>query len=417
MLNYSETYTHAPVSTSLDEHIPLCPSWLSVPGFELWPSWIKIALNIVALAYLFVGIAVTSEIFMFSIERITSTRRKVRSYDVESGMHVEREVFIWNETVANLTLMALGSSAPEILLACIEAIRSINNPPVETPDSLGLFTIIGSAAFNLFVISGICILTITSPFTKKIEKFGVFLLTSFFSLLSYGWMLVITILISPEIIELWEAILTFMFFPLMVIFAYAQDKDWWIRQGINLNSGTEKVKTTENASKEDKDKGMIAGEDEKLEEPVGLNHPEEPKGSLTESPEIIHKFRQMAMNRLSRLSQYLRRMSNDHGTILPGNQNLGHVYFSMPTYAVYVGTHEIVCPVLFQRYSMNRAPKKPETARLTQLIRALDRKQFAPQRRLYMRITYLMEHSTWATSYVLVQQSQVFTLNMLLAVS
>ncbi|KAF7256814.1 hypothetical protein EG68_06324 [Paragonimus skrjabini miyazakii] len=289
MVNYSETYAHARVFISPDEHIHLCPSWLSVPGVELWPSWIRIVLNIIALAYLFVGIAVTSETFMFSIERITSTRRKVRSYDIESGMHVEREVFIWNETVANLTLMALGSSAPEILLACIEEVRSINNPPVETPDSLGLFTIIGSAAFNLFVISGICILTITSPFIKKIEKFGVFLLTSFFSILAYGWMLVITILISPEIIELWEAILTFMFFPLMVIFAYAQDNDWWIRRGINLRSGTEKVKATENASTEDKDKRMTAGENEKQEEPVGLNHPEEPKGSLTESSEMMHK--------------------------------------------------------------------------------------------------------------------------------
>ena len=29
-------------------------------------------------------------------------------------------VRIWNETVSNLTLMALGSSAPEILLAVVE---------------------------------------------------------------------------------------------------------------------------------------------------------------------------------------------------------------------------------------------------------------------------------------------------------
>lgn len=29
------------------------------------------------------------------------------------------EVRIWNDTVANLTLMALGSSAPEILLSII----------------------------------------------------------------------------------------------------------------------------------------------------------------------------------------------------------------------------------------------------------------------------------------------------------
>ena len=30
------------------------------------------------------------------------------------------EVRVWNDTVANLTLMALGSSAPEILLSIIE---------------------------------------------------------------------------------------------------------------------------------------------------------------------------------------------------------------------------------------------------------------------------------------------------------
>ena len=32
------------------------------------------------------------------------------------------EVRIWSDAVANLTLMALGSSAPEILLSCIEVI-------------------------------------------------------------------------------------------------------------------------------------------------------------------------------------------------------------------------------------------------------------------------------------------------------
>lgn len=35
-------------------------------------------------------------------------------------------VRIWNETVSNLTLMALGSSAPEILLSVIEVLRTLN---------------------------------------------------------------------------------------------------------------------------------------------------------------------------------------------------------------------------------------------------------------------------------------------------
>lgn len=34
-------------------------------------------------------------------------------------------VRIWNETVSNLTLMALGSSAPEILLSVIEVHKAL----------------------------------------------------------------------------------------------------------------------------------------------------------------------------------------------------------------------------------------------------------------------------------------------------
>lgn len=49
--------------------------------------------------------------------------------------------------VANLTLMALGSSAPEILLAVIETILTLGEPPGE----LGPSTIVGSAAYNLLV--------------------------------------------------------------------------------------------------------------------------------------------------------------------------------------------------------------------------------------------------------------------------
>jgi solute carrier family 8 (sodium/calcium exchanger) len=35
---------------------------------------------------------------------------------------VPKRVAVWNPTVANLTLMALGSSAPEILLSVIETV-------------------------------------------------------------------------------------------------------------------------------------------------------------------------------------------------------------------------------------------------------------------------------------------------------
>jgi solute carrier family 8 (sodium/calcium exchanger) len=42
--------------------------------------------------------------------------------DPYTGNFVQTKVNVWNPTVANLTLMALGSSAPEILLNVIETV-------------------------------------------------------------------------------------------------------------------------------------------------------------------------------------------------------------------------------------------------------------------------------------------------------
>ena len=61
---------------------------------------------------------VGADVFMLSIEEITSAETKKTI--VIAGSKQTRTVSLWNPTVANLTLMALGSSAPEILLSCIE---------------------------------------------------------------------------------------------------------------------------------------------------------------------------------------------------------------------------------------------------------------------------------------------------------
>lgn len=50
---------------------------------------------------------------------ITSQEKEVQIEKV-NGEKTTVLVRVWNETIANLTLMALGSSAPEILLSVIE---------------------------------------------------------------------------------------------------------------------------------------------------------------------------------------------------------------------------------------------------------------------------------------------------------
>jgi solute carrier family 8 (sodium/calcium exchanger) len=90
--------------------------------------------------------------------------------------------------------MALGSSAPEILLSVIETVSNLGGCPGE----LGASTIVGSASFNLLVISGVSIYAVskendTDPDRddsvplgcKKINDMGVFSVTAFFSVLAY----------------------------------------------------------------------------------------------------------------------------------------------------------------------------------------------------------------------------------------
>ena len=74
--------------------------------------------------------------------------------------------------MANLTLLALGSSAPEILLSVIETINGLTSVRTNSGGSLGFYTIVGSAAFNLLVISSVCVVSIPSPSYKKVDQFG-----------------------------------------------------------------------------------------------------------------------------------------------------------------------------------------------------------------------------------------------------
>lgn len=59
--------------------------------------------------------------------------------DAEGNL-VTMSVKNWNATVANLTLMALGSSAPEIMLSIIETVSNLG----KAPGQLGPSTIVGA---------------------------------------------------------------------------------------------------------------------------------------------------------------------------------------------------------------------------------------------------------------------------------
>lgn len=174
---------------------------------------------LLALLFLFLGVSIISDRFMSAIEIITSKEKEIRVTDKQTGRERIVTVKIWNETVSNLTLMALGSSAPEILLSAIEICG--NNFDA---GELGPSTIVGSAAFNLLIIIAVCVYVIPDGECRRIKHLRVFAITASTSVLAYVWLYIILAVSSKDEVEIWEALLTLFFFPIMVISAYIADR-------------------------------------------------------------------------------------------------------------------------------------------------------------------------------------------------
>ncbi|KAI9533470.1 Sodium/calcium exchanger 1 [Dissostichus eleginoides] len=172
----------------------------------------------VALVYMFLGVSIIADRFMASIEVITSQEKEI-TIKKPNGETTTTTVRIWNETVSNLTLMALGSSAPEILLSVIEVIGHGFEA-----GTLGPATIVGSAAFNMFVIIGLCVYVVPDGETRKVKHLRVFFVTATWSIFAYIWLYLILSVISPGVVQVWEGLLTFFFFPICVLFAWVADR-------------------------------------------------------------------------------------------------------------------------------------------------------------------------------------------------
>lgn len=207
----------------------VCQSSLLIPGVATLSRGMLAVAYGLCLCYLFIGISIVAEIFMEAIEKITAKQVIVTIKD-EAGNEKQRKILFWNATVANLTLMALGSSAPEILLAVLETVTSLGKCPGE----LGASTIVGSASFNLLVISGISIYSVSpendndddrdeemEKGVKRIYDMRVFAITCISSLWAYIWLWIV---LMDQYVKIWEGVLTFIFFFILIVLAFGADK-------------------------------------------------------------------------------------------------------------------------------------------------------------------------------------------------
>ncbi|KAK6135063.1 hypothetical protein DH2020_031184 [Rehmannia glutinosa] len=189
--------------------------------------------------------AITARFFL-SMENVVKHTRTVEEIDPCTNTKIVRHKKVWNYTIADITLLAFGTSFPQISLATIDAIRNLGNlyagglslfpVVVLVPTTkkiwqkhlvgLGPGTLVGSAAFDLFPIHAVCVVVPKAGELKKISDVGVWLVELFWSFWAYIWLYIILEVWTPNVITLWEALLTVLQFGLLLLHAYAQDKRW-----------------------------------------------------------------------------------------------------------------------------------------------------------------------------------------------
>ncbi|KAM4723597.1 sodium/calcium exchanger 3 isoform 1-T1 [Anableps anableps] len=178
----------------------------------------RVIVYFVAMIYMFLGVSIIADRFMAAIEVITSQEREI-VIKRPNGETTTTTIRVWNETVSNLTLMALGSSAPEILLSVIEVCGHEFKS-----GELGPSTIVGSAAFNMFVIIGLCVSVIPQGEVRKVKHLRVFFVTAGWSIFAYIWLYMILAVFSPNVVQVWEGLVTLSFFPICVLLAWVADR-------------------------------------------------------------------------------------------------------------------------------------------------------------------------------------------------
>lgn len=185
------------------------------PAHRCSPAWPRAVL---LLFYTFAGVGIVADAFMDAITIITSVGKWHARVDPATGLQNSVHIKRWNPTVANLTLMALGSSAPEIMLSIIEIVAGDYYS-----GQLGPSTIVGSAAFNMLVILAVCVSAPEVGEVRKIRDYNVFAITAFCSVFAYVWLLGVLTVHGEGIVDVAEGTCSFLFFPAMVGVAYLAD--------------------------------------------------------------------------------------------------------------------------------------------------------------------------------------------------
>ncbi|CAF2093162.1 unnamed protein product [Brassica napus] len=201
-----------------------CESYFLFPGESSLSDGLRAVLYFLGLAYCFIGLSAITARFFKSMENVVKHSRKVVSVDPVTKAQVITYKKVWNFTIADISLLAFGTSFPQISLATIDAFRNMGE---RYAGGLGPGTLVGSAAFDLFPIHAVCVLMPKAGELKKISDLGVWLVELVWSFWAYIWLyIILEVVWSPNVVTLVEALLTVLQYGLLLVHAYAQDKRW-----------------------------------------------------------------------------------------------------------------------------------------------------------------------------------------------
>lgn len=133
--------------------------------------------------------------------------------------------------MANISLLAVGSSSPEILLSIVESAITINQPAGQ----IGPACIIGSGTYNLFGIIAVCNIALPPGVIKKILHVEVFAWTTTWSIWAHLWLWIAYKKVTPGVIDIWEAFITLGMFPIFVFTTWLVDTRGWPWQWLNAS--------------------------------------------------------------------------------------------------------------------------------------------------------------------------------------
>ncbi|KNA21464.1 hypothetical protein SOVF_042990 isoform A [Spinacia oleracea] len=183
----------------------------------------RTTLYFMGIAYCFIGLSAITDRFFRSMENVVKQTRKVVVIDPLTKVETVKYEKVWNYTIADIALLAFGTSFPQISLATIDAIRNLGSLYA---GGLGPGTLVGSAAFDLFPIHAVCVVVPKAGELKKISDIGVWLVELFWSFWAYIWLYIILKVWTPNVVTLLESFLTVLQFGLLLLNAYAQDMRW-----------------------------------------------------------------------------------------------------------------------------------------------------------------------------------------------